>query len=882
MSHIAADLVIFGPFVLDLAERRLQDRDSELRLGGRALDLLIALIERSGEVVSHNELLQRVWPGTHVDEASLRVHMSALRKALGDGQSGTRYIVNEHGRGYRFVGRIGHSTSLPQQATPAPSATTGLPAQIVRMLGREDAIHSLSSALQRSRLVTVAGPGGIGKSTLAIAWAERHADRFAGGVRFIDLLPINTDDEAHAWLAASLGIDPVTGDFSQIAARLSASELLVVLDNCEHHIDLAAGFVEALLAHAPNVSILATSRETLRARGETLFRLPGLMFPEDAPQTMSEAALYPAIELFLERAAASAPALLIADDDVASVAELCRRLDGIPLAIELAASLVDVIGVRELSAQLDGRILSMAEGRRTANPRHRSLEATLGWSYAALDDTSRLMLNRLSVFQSSFTLQSAVAVAVWDDLDTSDALRAIATLARKSLLQVDISGDVVRYRLLETTRGYALEKLLDGPDSNPVQRRHALDCYNLLDGAEDAIRTMGWADWLARYGGTVGDTRAALKWAFSPVGDRAIGMRLTLRSLQFAQQFPLSGEYLHHIEAALKTLDALDLPSRSDALHLALIRAILISNASGNTTAFAAVATHSRALAAEIGEPVPEGIMAEFGSAITVGDYPGTLAAAAAMKDAADQLQSVDLDLVATRMRAQADHFLGQHDAAEELAERILAAPYEFLPLTQISHKVSMRIVLGRIAFLRGDVGRAHQLVEEALRQAGNNPTAICQTMGMAAVPLGLWTGDYARVEITLGRFREVVARNGLSYWEDWIRGFDIALELGRSGGGRLPPELAPTPKVADMLPTFHPALLHPLASRRVAAGIVGWNAPEVLRAEALASVDRDEAAKLAAAALARAEAQGVTEWSRRAAATAEALAKTPDRRKTR
>lgn len=870
LAQTAADLVSFGPFVLDLTERRLTDRDSELRLGGRALDLLIALIERSGEVVSHNELLQRVWPGMQVDESSLRVHMSALRKALGDGQSGTRFIVNEHGRGYRFVGRIGHGPALA--SVPAsPGMALGLPAQIVRMLGREDAMRSLSSALQRSRLVSVAGPGGIGKSTLAIAWAERNAERFAGGVRFVDLSPVTSIEEAGTWLAASLGVDTSERDsFRQIASSLAGAELLVVLDNCEHLIDLAAQLVEALLAHAPNVSILATSREALRASGETLFRLPGLAVPEETLETVGEAALYPAVELFLERAAANSPAMQITDAEVGAIAELCRRLDGIPLAIELAASLIDVISIRELAAQLDGRFLSMAEGRRTANPRHRSLEATLGWSYAALDDQARLVLNRLAVFQSSFTLQSAIGIAAGGELDDSGTLRAIATLARKSLLQVDISGDVVRYRLLETTRTYALERLLEATDVNEVRRRHALDCCDLLAGAEEAILTVGWSDWMARYGGLVGDARAALAWAFSPEGDRMIGKRLTLLSLQFGQQFPLTGEYVQHIEAALESVDLPDAPLRRDALRLSLVHAMLISSISGDTGAFAALANRARRIEAETGDVVPEGVMARFGAAITTGDYPETLLAATDMDAAADRLHSPEIKLTAMRMRSQAEHFLGRHLLAEDLAEQVLACPYEFLPLSNVSHRVSARIILARIAFLKGEIGRSHLLVQRAIEHAGANPGALCQTMALAAVPLGLWTADYDFVDQSLASFRETAVRIGTTFWNDWIVGFEAARSMGRSGRIGPLPELPR--KVVDMLPTFDPAFLTPLASQRVAAGTVGWNAPEVLRAEALTCADRQEAKDRAVAAMACAQAQGALAWRGRAEVTIEAL----------
>lgn len=858
--------VTFGPFVLDLVERSLRDRDVELRLGSRALDLLVALIERPGELVTHRDLLDRAWPGLDVDESSLRVHMSALRKALGDGQSGNRFVVNEHGRGYRFVGRVTPTHEDDGADHTLNSATPGLPAQIVRLLGREDAIQSLSSAMARSRLVTVAGPGGVGKSTLAIAWAERHAERFRDGARYVDLLPVAGVGVAGAWLTTALGLRGQVGaSANTIAAALADRQTLLLLDNCEHLIDFAADFAEALLAQAPGVTILATSREALRTSSETLFRLPGLTLPQGTPQSLSEAALYPAVELFLERAAASS-SIPVGEYDAATVAALCRRLDGIPLAIELAASWVDVMSIGELAAQLDTKLLSRTDWRRTANPHQRSLTATLEWSYDALDEMSQLVLDRLSVLQDQFALSTATAIAVDDALHHESVLEAIATLARKSLLQVDISGDFVRYRLLQTTRAFAQERLAARSDGNVIRRRHALACCDLLASAETDLLRLDWFEWLARYGNFLADTRAGLDWAFSGEGDPEVGVRLTLLSLQIGQQVPPFGEYLRHIDAALASLEGAGPSSRVDALRLDYARGSLLTNISGDDGTLRSVAEDSAALEAEIGRALPEAIMAQFLAALTSGDFPRTLEAARRMNDVGEQLAADEVKIMAMRMEAQAEHFLGHHATATSLAQRVLDSPFEFLPLTQVSHKVSMRIVLARTAFLQDDADRARRLVDDALELAGRSPVAIAQTLALVGIPLGLWMNDHPFTVRGLAQFREITRDQQLPFWAKWITAYEAVATLDRSVSRLLEPGTSPL--LIDMLPTIRPELLTPQSSRRVAEGLVGWNAPEIYRAEAIAASDKETARSLATRALSLAQQHGAHAWTSRAAQT--------------
>jgi DNA-binding winged helix-turn-helix (wHTH) protein len=394
----------------------LLEADRPVRLGSRAFQILIALVERPGELVSKEELIARVWPNTVVEEASVRVHVAALRRILGDGQAGNRYVATIPGRGYCFVAPVSQSdgSSGPAEvlhaSTDAPEHS--LPAPLTRMVGREAIADDLAAQLLRERLITLVGPGGIGKTTVAVAVAQRLSNSYDDGVRFVDLVPLADPLLVQSAVASTLGL-PVRSENSlpSLLAFLKEKRMLLVLDNCEHVIEPVAAFAAQVLAIAPGVHIFATSREPLFVSGERVKRLSPLPFPLSPNPTAAEAMTSPAVQLFVERAAASIDGFELRSTDVPTVVEICRRLDGIPLAIELAAACVDVFGVRGLASGLDDRFRLLTRGRRTALPRHRTLAAVLDWSYGLLAEPERAILRRLSIFAGDFTLESASAVA---------------------------------------------------------------------------------------------------------------------------------------------------------------------------------------------------------------------------------------------------------------------------------------------------------------------------------------------------------------------------------------------------------------------------------------------------------------------------------------
>jgi len=332
--------IAFGPFRLLSARRLLLEGDKPVRLGSRAFDILAALVERAGEVVGKEELIARAWPSTFVDEANLKIQVSALRRALGDGQGDNRYIVSIVGRGYDFVAPIREEEPSPASPSPTvvPTAPHNLPFATTRMIGREETVTALVARLSRQRLVTIVGPGGNGKTTIALAVAERMIGAYEHGVWMVDLAPLRDPHLVPSAVATVLGLEIRTEDpLPALVAALRDRRVLMLLDNCEHVIDAAAaGLAAAVLSGAPGVTILATSREPLRASGERMHRLAPLNCPEPSSTlTATEAAVFPAVRLFVERVSAIVEDFALTDADVPLVVTICRRLGGLPLAIAL-------------------------------------------------------------------------------------------------------------------------------------------------------------------------------------------------------------------------------------------------------------------------------------------------------------------------------------------------------------------------------------------------------------------------------------------------------------------------------------------------------------------------------------------------------------------
>lgn len=842
----------FGPFRLLRAERLLLDGHRRVPLGGRATELLIALLERAGDVVSRDELTDRVWPGSAVDETSLRVHIAALRKALGDDVAQGRFIRNVPRRGYRFVAPV-------HAAAPAPIAPHNLPARTTRLFGRDDALRHLAAQVPLRRLVTITGPGGMGKTTLALAAAERVLPLWRDGVRFVDLASVADARLLPAAVAALFDVSvPLDDPLPPLAAFLHDRHLLFVIDNCEHLVEAVAAFAEQLLRLAPSVHIVATSREPLQAEGESVHRLAALEIPPDGDRlTAAEALAWPAVQLFAERATS----FTLDDDNAALVRDLCRRLDGIPLAIEFAAARVETLGLADVARQLGGRLRLLGSGRRPTLPRHRTLRTMLDWSHDLLPPGERDTLHRLSVFRGAFPLDAAVAVA--GDGTTA----AVLNLVSKSLVSTDGRGAAPLYRLLVSTRDYAAEKLAAGPHAGDAHVRHARHLRQVLQEAERTRDDLPRRDWLAAHGRTVDDVRAAVAWCFAQPGTIALGVELTAVATLLMGEMGLLDEYRPWVERALRHVQ-----DAAMELRLLTTRHMLGSQTIDPVDA-AAGFERARHLADQLGDTAHR--IAPFhgvwSRSYGAGDYHAALAAAQAIGRLADESGHPMTRLMADRLVGMTSHYLGDHTRSRQLVERVLDAPSDRAPLSYVMltpRGVAMRIVLSRSLWIQGRVDEAWAVAEAGLVLAeSENPYALAQMLGSALCPLSLWRGDLDAARRHVRRLADHAQRHSSPYWQSWARHYGVALARHDDPGAPVPEVKPGSFKELDSLATVSDVFANAEAFARNDRGDVGWGAAEVFRRVAerhLAEGDAAAARTLFDRSLAVARQQGALSWELR------------------
>ncbi len=543
----------FGRFRLLTRQRELRIGDEPVVLGSRAFDVLLVLIEAGGELVTKEELLSRAWPGIVVEESNIQVQISALRKALGRDRN---LILTVPLRGYRFTGEV-RAVREPGPSDGGPTAPpTNLPAPMSDFIGREGELATVRELLRHNRLVTLVGTGGIGKTRLGLEAARASLAEFADGVWLAELAPLTDPELVVSTVHAALGLQSGAGRWTaeRLAAALRERRLLLVLDNCEHLIGAAAREAEVLLGAAPQVRILATSQEPLGIEGECTLRLRPLEFPPESAAGLASAERHDAVRLFVARARAADPHFALNERNAATVAMICRRLDGIPLAIELAAARSAALGIDGLAQRLDLRFHVLTGGRRTALPRHQTLRATLDWSHRLLTEQDRVVLRRLAVFAGSFTLEAAGRVVSDTALPEWEVVGRIAELVDKSLVVADVAGAQRRYRLLETTHAYAMEKLADSGEFGPLARLHARYLRDALNDALNVWEQTPSPEWLERLGPEIDNVRVALDWAFGADGDPAIGVELAASSYLLWYLLSLIPEGRSRLERATAAL----------------------------------------------------------------------------------------------------------------------------------------------------------------------------------------------------------------------------------------------------------------------------------------------------------------------------------------
>src|SRR6266704_501079 len=446
----------FGSFELQPDKRRLLKDSATTSLRPRAFDLLVALVDRAGHLLTKDELLDQVWPKMVVEEAALHVQVSALRKVLG-----ADAITTVSGRGYQFTLPV---TKGEAEAHRISTPRHNLPHQLTSFVGREQEIAQLEELVAAHRLVTLTGAGGAGKTRLAIEVASRLVDAFPDGVWLVDLAALSDPRLVPKAVAQAFAPNeqPTRPVIETLSDYLASKKLLLVLDNAEHLLEGCVQFVDLILRHSPDVAMLVTSRERLAITGELTYLVPSLTVPETSdtlrPETVSG---YEGVRLFVERAKLGRPDFDVTTGNASAVASICARLDGMPLAIELAAPRLRSMSVDELSQRLDQRFALLTDGSRAAPPRHRTLRSTIDWSYDLLTERDQAMLLRVAVFAGGWTLASAEQVCAGNGIDASDVIEQLTSLVDKSLVMTDEQAGATRYRMLETVRQYALDRLRD-------------------------------------------------------------------------------------------------------------------------------------------------------------------------------------------------------------------------------------------------------------------------------------------------------------------------------------------------------------------------------------------------------------------------------------
>jgi predicted ATPase/DNA-binding winged helix-turn-helix (wHTH) protein len=715
-------MLAFGPFQFSAVRQQLWQNGQPVRLGSRAGALLAALVSRPGELIAKDDLVSVAWPSTHVDEGNLRVHIAALRKALGDVSATPSYIMNVPGRGYRFVAQVQAVEDFAAQPPPAPALPVrdSLPPQLDQIIGRERDLAALGEMIETARLVTVAGTGGIGKTTVALALAHALKHRFRGAAYFVDFAAVSEPAIVPFAVASATRIAIDTQrPVESLVAGLRSDHALLVFDNCEHLIDSVALVAESLLKSAPGIIILATSHEPLRADGERVYRLGPFDLPagaEDLP--LAEAMRLPAVRLFAQQMRANDDACVLGDMDVPFIVELCRRLDGLPLAIEIAAARAGALGIAELSQRLDDRLGLLTTGRRTAATRHQTLRSMLDWSHENLGERERIILRRLAVFAGPFTLDGAAMVAGGEGLSPSLVTEGVSSLVRKSLLMTSGSAGVSHFRLLDSTRIYATEKLADSGETLRVRQLHLHYLCDVMRQAEGDWPVTPVQAWIETYSRHMDDIRTALTWAFGRDGSNEGGVLLTSLAVPLAMLLGLHDEFREYM--AVAKVRAAQLPQR---LVVPELRIHVATNTMGYNVGQTVDSALARAI--ELADLTGQDRhrmepMVQLSSAgIALGEYGTALEKGELAMHYAESSGDDAAVLSAGRALAQAAHYAGQHQRSMDLANAVLRHPACNIPYTygfmHSDRRITMRWVLVRALWMTGRGDEAVRVADDGL-----------------------------------------------------------------------------------------------------------------------------------------------------------------------
>lgn len=778
---------------IDLARRELRSRGVPVPLGGRAFEIVAELARSGGELVTKSDLTKRVWPRTFIDEGALRVHIAAIRKAFGPDRD---MLMTTVGRGYRLRGNwevrhegaAGDPPAVKPMLARAEPLSTNLPAARFDLIGRASAVAYVRELLSAYRVVTLTGPGGIGKTALALEVARSLLPTLQGDCVLVELASLSSPELVPSAVAGVLGLklDGEEISSASVARATATRECLLVLDNCEHVVDAVAELTEAIVTRCPRITVLATSREFLRIDGEQVYRVPPLDVPPETQVEPGDALGHAAVELFIARAAALGAGFQADKENFAAIVSICRRLDGIPLAIEFAAARTVMLRPPEIAALLDDRFKFLTTGRRTALPRHQTLRATLDWSYDLLPESEARVLRQLAVFAGDFPLDAALAVA--EDLAAASA-DYLSHLVAKSLVVVDLRSGIPHYRLLDTTRAYALEKLRNSGEYRQAARRLAEYYRDFFAQAEAESEQKSQAEWLAIYGRHIDNVRASLDWAFGPDGDPPIGVALTVSAVPIWVQLSLLGECRERAELALARLEGDMAVTTRPRMQLSAALAWSLMYGVGRVWEAGPAWATTLQLADHLDDRDYRQ-RALWGLCIDQfnnGEFRKALEFANRFADAvAKSTDAVDL-VMADRLLATTQHYLGDQNAARHHIDRVLAhlADLTLKPgivRFRFDLRVSTHYFQARILWLQGFADQALRAVEHNIEEGrvSGHALTFCSVLGQGACPIIFLAGNLDAAEDYCAALLDHTQRHPIRLWHVWARCFKGILMVKR------------------------------------------------------------------------------------------------------
>ena len=782
--------ITFGRFCIVPHRREFLSNDRSVVLGSRAFDVLMALIEARGSVVSKDALMARVWRDQVVEENNIEVQISMLRAAFGAERALIRTVP---GRGYQFTGDVrfpakdveAGADARPISAEPGFAApATNLPQPVTKLIGRDNSLLEILRLAVSHRLVTLTGAGGIGKTRLALAAAHRLLPQFSDGVWIVELASLTDSSFVPVAISTAVGLEFADGAVTaeRVANALSGKKMLLVLDTCEHVIEAAALAAEALVRANAAAHVITTSRELLRADGEQTYAVPPLDVPAAGIDDKTDLLEYSAVRLFVERVRAVAPQFAPDRRTGAVLALICRQLDGIPLAIELAAARVAALGIREVASRLGDRLSLLTGGRRTALPRHQTLRATLDWSYELLPERERLLLRSLGVFVGSFSLAAINAVAAAPVTTVAGIVDELSSLAAKSLIVSDAWNGSARYRLLDTTRAYALEKLNEGGERERIALRHAEYYKSLFERAEAELRDMPTAEWLGEFGWQVDNVRAALDWAFSLHGDETLAVALTTLAVPLWTNLSLLKECRTRVEQALAILvaAAIEDPRREMKLCNALGVSLLYTG--GTVSEHEVVWARTLYLAQRLGDVEYE-LCALFGLwESKEGDW------LALAQQFANVATTPSDRLLGEQMIGNSYHFLGDQIQARRQFERVVAddvvsEPQSGIRWFHVYARPYAPVFLARVLWLQGFPVQALDIAQNVVEQLRGDNLArpLCYALARAGCPIALWIGNLDLAGHYLELLSDYSTRHDERFWRAFGRAYEGVLYIQRS-----------------------------------------------------------------------------------------------------